>query len=345
MEKSLCHTYITPAAILLAAVTAVMWSGEIAAGIRTAADACVYTMIPSLYFMLILSGLFMKSGLCSKAARFLERAARLLFGCSGEVAVIFIVSQVAGYPVGCTMLSKLAEKGQITRKRASLLSGCCYGCGPAFIGAIFTVSQDGRIVFTACTLSNFILFLLCSRIGGKDDRRPEASSLQGKLSPVEATISGGKAMLRICAMVLLFGALFGMAEGMGLLDCLGERFENILSPFLEISRITNCLPYPCSFLPWLGAMVSFGGVCVLMQLGAASEGRVNLLSVFFMRASAALITFVIILLYLWFTSPDGQTDTSVSCLAPPFEPYESSPLPSFLLTVMTFMLLLNAEKE
>lgn len=345
MEKSLCHTYIIPAAILLATAAAVMWSGEIAAGIRTAADACIYTMIPSLYLMLILSGLFMKSGLCSKAAYLLERSARMLFGCSGEVAVIFLVSQAAGYPVGCTMLSALAEKGQITRKRASLLSGCCYGCGPAFIGAIFTVSQDGGIVFTACTLSNFILFLLCSRIGGKSDRRPESASPQGRLSTVEATVSGGKAMLRICAMVLLFGALFGAAEGMGLLDILGSRLENTLSPFLEISRITSCLPYPRSFLPWLGAMVSFGGVCVLMQLSAASEGRVNILYVFFMRASAASLTFIIIFLYLHFTSPDAQTNAFVSCLAPPFEPYEGSPLPSILLTIMTFMLLMTAERE
>ncbi len=344
MEKKLYHTFIVSAVILLSAAATVTWSREVADGIRVAVDACIYTMIPSLYAMLILSGLFMKSGICAKASRVIEKPVRAIFGCSGEVFTIFIVSQFAGYPVGCTMLSTLVESGRITKHRASILSGCCYGCGPAFLGAVFSSSKDVHSIFIACTISNLLLFLCCSRVNGKSDL-PCKQNDSFSLSLVEATISSGKAMLRICAMVLLFGAVFGIIEGTGLQNLIDAEFGNIIFPFLEISRIADCLPYSHETLPWLGAMISFGGVCVLMQLGAASQGKISLGFVLFMRTLAALITFIVIAFLNPFTpSEDAIAAVAVDC-SPVFEMGSSTPLPSIILKIMTFMLLGIPKKE
>ncbi len=346
MEKYSFRTGAVCAAFLVITAAVLLCGTEIFRGMRDSVDACLYTMIPSLYAMMICSEIFISSGIAEYTARFFHKPARFIFGADGQVLVIFLFSQAAGYPVGARMICRLYEKGQLSRTQASWLSGVCYGGGPAFLSALFADnSRHGLYIFIASTFSNLLIFTaMCRPLKLKCKNAPHNSSLSSGTSLVEAAASSGAALLKICSMVIVFGGIAGLLEGLGLNRLFPENIYRYILGFAEISRITGCFPYASYELPVLGAALSFGGICVLMQLNAVTEGKLNMTRITAVRMTASLLTWV--QLYLWqsFFPSEDAVHTAVTNVQS-FSPSDASPLPSLLLLIMTTILLLSTDRS
>ncbi len=341
MEKSSVRSLILQLAVILSMTAAAVYSFNISLGIKTAALACINTMIPSLFAMMICTELFMSCGLHLKAAKLINKPSQLLLKCSGEIPVIFLVSQISGYPIGAKMLSVLVKENRLSKRKASLLSGCCFGCGPAFLGALFTESHHVFLVFSACFISNLLLFLICAGVKNKNVPRGTFSETQPpNVSLVKATVSAGVSMLKICAMVLMFGGIFGIISALDIDSLIGNRFGNIIYGFLEISRITEFTANTEAFLPILGAMLSFGGVCVLMQINAVADGYINIWYTAVFRLISCGITYIILKIICFYSGTNEMSAVYTQAVfSVPETISAAAPLPSVLLLIMSFMLL------
>ena len=89
-----------------------------------------------------------------------------------------------------------------------------------------------------------------------------------------AVTSAGRTLLKLCGMILCFAALTGIFQAAGLFRCctalmqqLGVSFPlaDLVRSILEISNCVE-LPLPVPLrIPVLAGLLSFGGVCVLLQ--------------------------------------------------------------------------------
>lgn len=358
MENLRVYPYLKGILLLLITGAVLCWGSTVYEGMKSAVQVCLETMIPSLYAMMICSTLFLNCGTDRILSRPLHKPARFLFGCSGRVFVIFLLSQAAGYPVGARMLCELSEKGQLTRRQASWFAGVCFGGGPAFLSALFASNpEDGRAVFLTGFLANGILFCCMSRFLHAD-KLPEKETLsasKGASALVEAAVSGGIAILKICAMVILFGGILSLAKEAGLLalpsfllsrliQSTPEQTAQLLCGFAEISHITALFPYGTSQLPVLGAMLAFGGICVLLQIAAVAGDRIHMGCVLLLRCAAAALTGLLLFLrQMWM--PAEETAAAAVIWEIPQNIQTGSPLPAIFLLVMTGMLLCSVRQK
>ena len=121
---------------------------DVRGAVSGAMGRCLGILIPSLYAMLIVSSLLIRSGALGKLSRLLTPLGKI-FGMDGEVCGVFLLSIFAGYPVGSRLLAALVSENRLDRRRASLLAGVCFGAGPAFIsGCIRALNRTAlRAVF------------------------------------------------------------------------------------------------------------------------------------------------------------------------------------------------------
>lgn len=345
MEKKRHCPYISYTAVFIVTVCVLMYGYPISLGMRHAVETCIYTMIPSLYAMMICSTLFLSSGLHRIFSQILNVPARLLFGCSGDILAVFLLSQAAGYPVGAKMLCSLMHDKQLTKKQASWLSGTAFGGGPAFLSALFAQNKKyATVVFLSCFISNILIFSVMTRFLHLKNSMP-SGNIHNHINSsviVNSVSESGTALLRICAMVIMFGGLSGIAESLGLFSLLPENAEKILLSITEISRITELIPCRISFLPVAGALLSFGGICVIMQIAAVSEGNINISCVLLIRILSSCITWLILTLFVKL-SPIENTVEAAVIFSAPADVQTGSPLPALLLLLMTFILLNTAK--
>lgn len=349
MRKSLCHDIFFAAALIILIACVLTNSFLVFKGMQSAVKICLETMIPSLYAMMILSELFISCGFHNLLGKMLKAPAKLLFKSSGQVLAIFLFSQIAGYPVGTRMLISISDKINLSKKQISLLSGICFGGGPAFIFSLFANKKDDAFaVFLACFLSNLIIFIFISRFIKADYNSTSDTFIGSKsftTALTDATVQSGTAILKICAMIIMFGGLLGLKELPFIHNIAHEKYSEIILGMLEISRITSLFPYGREMLPYIGALLSFGGICVLMQLSALAKDRINTGYVFVTRIAAAALTWLLLFLREIFIREE-QTETAAAIIAHDnLNIVSFSPLPSLLLLVMTFILLRSAEKK
>ena len=345
MEKLRLGSYISYTAVFIITVCVVMYGYPISQGMKHAVETCLNTMIPSLYAMMICSTLFLSSGLHRILSRFLNAPARILFGCSGDVLVIFLLSQTAGYPVGAKMLCTLCRNGQLTKKQASWLAGVCFGGGPAFLSALCADNKKyASAVFLSCFLSNLLIFSVMSRfLHLKNDLSCCCAHNSLRSSDIVEAVSGsGIALLRICTMVIMFGGIIGLSEASGLFTFIPENANDIVLSITEISRITEIIPCSRSLLPAAGTLLSFGGICVLMQIAAVSEGDLNMMILLILRIFAAGLTWLFLTAFIRIFPEENVLEAAV-VWQPPSDIQSGSPVPSLLLLLMTFMLLKTAK--
>lgn len=322
-------------------------------GMQYAVKVCLETMIPSLYAMMILSELFISCGFHTLLGKVLKFPARYIFKSSGQILTIFLFSQIAGYPIGTKMIVNMNENGSLTKKQASILSGVCFGSGPAFIVSLFeNKKEDAAAVFLAGLLSNLIIFTIISRAM---HIQPE-SNVQNIHKPLhissmitDAAVKSGKALFKICAMIIMFGGILELKELPFLKFITKYKYSDIIFSTLEISRITSIFPYSRELLPFIGAVLSFGGICVLMQISAVSKDKINISYIFFIRIIAAIITWLLLYLREMFIPIQTEFQTETASViyneSNNLNIETFSPIPSILLLIMTFMLLISADRK
>lgn len=318
------------------------------------AERCIYIVIPSLFAMMAVSGIIVRSGITGLLPRAAGRLGRLIFGMEETVLPIFTFGMFAGYPVGVKMLCDEYSAGNLTKRRAELLSGLCFGAGPAFIFGCLSVqlySSDraGLIILFSAVAANVLLAAAMSGVLRKtasEPRKRRSVCISGEML-TDSILKSGRSMADICIMITAFSVITEMLDRIGVIAAAGELLSGIFPvssdtggalarAFLDITNISGLPSGDASLLPYISALVSFGGVCVIFQLSALAAGRLSLRPFMLTRCAAAVLSFVICSIIMPHFYIAEAVEVSTLHLG---SGRVASPVPSFMLILMTLMLL------
>ncbi len=242
-------------AILAAAVMfCTLDTAAVAGAVCDSVMRCINIVIPSLFAMMIVSSLIVRSGALTVMPKWCGRISRILFGMDRSIFPIFTFGMFAGYPVGIKMLCEEYDAGRLSKKRTELLAGLCFGAGPAFtFGCIshqlYSSDSAGKAILISNISANLILTLIMSFFLRKSCGE-SSKSRKFSLSPemlTDSVVRSGRAMGDICIMIMAFsvvnslliriGAAAAVGELLAKLTCLDRRSGEAL--FAALLDITN----------------------------------------------------------------------------------------------------------
>ncbi len=297
--------YILSCVSLLAALMILMYPADIGGAVGAAVSSCLEVMIPSLFGFTVLSVYLQSSGLYRVALKPLTVPFSRLMRLDEELCAVFILSNIGGYPVGARLISELVRQSRLSRDDAGRMLCFCYGSGPSFVISIvgqrvFGDAAAGAVIFAACFLSSLIIGCIVSCCGRRMILKPadERYDLSSGCF-VSAVMAAAKVMYTVCAMIVGFSVVTAAADIIGLTElseAVSERLGagasagHILPSLLEISRIQGIFPSSEFAAPLCGALLAFGGVCVILQISAVTAGSVPLRGFLLSRLPAATLT-------------------------------------------------------
>ena len=356
MRKSAekASTALKFAALAAAVVFCMTDTASVSKAVSESISHCINVVIPSLFAMMIVSALIVRSGALTVMPKWCGRISRLVFGMEGNIFPIFTFSMLAGYPVGTKMLCDEYNAGRLTKRRAELLSGLCFGAGPAFIfGCIshqlYNSDNAGKVIFISNISANLILALFMSFILRKETLHNDTSRNFCISSEMlaDSVVSSGRAMADICVMIIAFsvvnavlsriGAAAAVGELLSKLTCLDNASgEAIVAAALDITNVSAFPRGDWLLLPYVSALVSFGGICVMFQLSSLTSNRISLRPFIIMRITAAVISFMVCRIILPYFMEYEIVEVSALAVS---RTSSGSAVPSVMLVFMTVMLM------
>ncbi len=311
--KSAVLKYFLCLTAAAAAILILINPSEISDAVSAAVGDCLEVIVPSLFAFTALSVYLQSSGLYHAVLKPLTFPLSKLLRLDEELCAVIILGNIGGYPVGIKLLNSLVDAGRLDKNDAGRLLCCCFGSGPSFVIGIaglrvFGSAAAGGILYAACFMSSLVMAAVV-RSRGKITLKPEPAGLRLDagcfISSVE---TAAKVMFTVCVMITGFAVInallrltgvFAAAESLFGAIGAGENAGAILPALLEVSRLKALKP-AAWVMPLCAALLSLGGVCVLMQVGALA-GRVPLKKFLFSRifsaAMSALFTVPAALLY------------------------------------------------
>lgn len=237
-------------------------------------------VLPSLFPFIVISLIFIKTGLADKASLPLKKATRVL-NLPQSAAVCFILSICSGYPAGSRLVAEFYEGGALTQADCDKLAPLCSTSGPLFIiGSVgFKMFGDkllGLKIFVAHALAVTVFSLIYCRFCKKTQHvSPKSVKSNGNIlydafysAVISVAVAGGFiAFFYVVAQAMQdFYILSPLKNLLGLF--MDEGAANAVS--LGIAEVTT----GCKFLAQsnsqikgalAGFLITFGGISILMQ--------------------------------------------------------------------------------
>ena len=238
------------------------------------------SVLPSLFPFMVVTLIFVKTGVAEKAALPLSRAAdKLKF--PPAAAACFVLSLCSGYPAGSRVVGEFCERGAIRRSEAARCAYLCSTSGPLFIiGSVgfkmFGDKTAGVKILIAHVLSVLIISLIIALCGKKSASAPVKRAKYGGNALYDAfygavvavTVAGGfiaffYVVAAFCADFNLFYPLekalgFILDENLASAVCLGRVEAN--TGCIELSKAGGKLAVALA-----GFSITFGGLSILLQ--------------------------------------------------------------------------------
>lgn len=312
--------------VLISFTGAVYFHEQVGKAVLEAGKRCISVILPSLYLFSILSVFMIKSGILEYFTRPLRKISP-----HAELWGIVFFSQIGGYPTGAQLLHSLYQEGRLTKQQEENLLCSCMGSGFGFLFA--TVGGNLTLALTLwgiLSLPNFFLAWLILRSMPEQENfsLPERKNFSVLLT--ESVENAAAAMLKICGMILAFSAWTGIFNN--IIAHLPEWAESIL----EISNLTKYMQNGGN-LPTAVSLLSFGGICVHIQLATISENHFNWKKFWLSRSLTAGISGILCRTGMKFLFPESipvfWSETKVSLYSAP------SAIPTYCLILMSVFLL------
>ena len=235
-------------------------------------SAFAINVLPCTLPFMIITSLIIDLGALEKICKPLGKVFQKFYGTSSSSSYVFLMSIMAGYPVGSKMTADLYEKGQISRSQAFKMSAFCSNSGPMFIiGTVGTIllgnATIGAILFFSHILSALINGLIYKNIKVKEMENLNKQSASPKTSSTfgEIVSSSVIAALNVGAIICLFFIIIDALNP--IFSLLPANIKPLFEGMIELTRgcidsanlPPNLACIICSFL------ISFGGFSTIMQ--------------------------------------------------------------------------------
>lgn len=289
----------------------IIYSKAVYNAVNTALERCVLIIIPSLFAFMAISRMMIRTGAADFIFKMFDKIFQILLGLPKGCAAVFIISNIAGYPVGCSMLKEKIDLGLTDKRSAEAMSIYCYGAGPAFlinaVGAgIFGSTRIGLIIFLSVISANAVLAAIINRIYDlhiEPDRiRSSGSDFSEAL--VSSVTSAGEDIIKMCSVIVFLSAVIAVNDSYGITNCVSDIFglsDNSLLIFKSLFEITNINGISRNAyhtLPYLGAVCGFGGLSVIMQIKSVIGKSFNLKLFFKWMPVKMILCFLFTKLYI-----------------------------------------------
>ena len=291
-----------------------------AKGAQLGLHLCTDILIPSLFPFMVLSSFVIKSGLAERLGKLLAPLVKVLFRLPGCTGATILLGLIGGYPTGAIGVSELHRQKKITSAQAEQLLLFTVCAGPAFvmstIGTQLSASKAvGGILFAAQLLSAIILGILTRFFydaSSEAETTTPAQEVRLSSALVGSCLAAARAMLNMCAFVVLFSALLGVAAQVSLANIILKPFEFFHAPapiinsmiplLLEVTNGCSAVISSRAPIELLAFALSWGGLCVHFQVFSIAEGiNFSKSKFFFARLlHAALSTIITHFLFIVF---------------------------------------------
>ena len=343
--------------IIILMFASILYIDDVKIAASTSISNCLTLIIPSMYSFMIIACFILKSNLHTIIGKPFKFVAKYFFKISSDEFSVFLISIFAGYPVGVKMIYELESNNLISKKRAENLSCYCYASGPAFIvGTVATTLYGsikvGMAIFLSITISNIITgliigFMSKEKINTSNDCKAKINLDMNTF--VSSVQSAAKSLFEVCIMILMFSVFYVIISKVGIIAYISENISKlfnintdtssqIVASFFEISNISSFDVNNYFNLPIITGLLSFGGLCVIMQIVAISHGKINIKKIILARIFSSVTSAVIckIIIHKLFVNTTISTylDTQIKSS-------EHSIIPSLALLIMTIILLLK----
>lgn len=329
------------AVLSVTAVLLTVFSAQLADDMRQAVMRCMNIIIPSLFAFMAVSDLMVRSGGYIPLSAPL-RPLSWLAGLPKEYGALFLISNIAGYPVGASMICRMYDRKTLDKRDAERLLCTCYGAGPAFfcsaVGVtVFGSQRTGMLIFLSCAAANIIVSAVVFRIF--PIRRTEQTvnrTFSAEMLP-ESVSAAGRGLFGICSMILFFQMIMTLVSPLTEHIPVTDNTRRTMLAFIEISSLTSLTGTPYRMLPLIAAAGAFGGVCVLMQVYVIVGGRFSLKPFLTARTAGTCVSAGMMrLLWHLFGTKTAAASTGLSIMVN-FNNF----IPSVCLIMMIFLTVLR----
>jgi len=249
--------------MMILLIGAVCFHGQVSSAVITAGKRCLISVLPSLYLFSIIAAFSVKAGLLETLAQPFQRVLKT----DAVLLMTVLFSQIGGYPVGAQLVHGMYQERRISEEQSRILICPCMGCGFGFLLASFGGNTATALfVWMMMSIPNLILALFLIR-NIHTEPRESRQKKPFALLLTESVESAASSMLKVTSMILAFSAVMGIAEG------IFSDLPVIVRSILEISNVSEYAQRGGS--PALTAcLLSFGGICVHLQIGAVCENHI-----------------------------------------------------------------------
>lgn len=296
--------------IILTMAGLIVYSDKAAEAAVSSVKRCITVIVPSLFAFMALSGFMIRSGTAGFISKPFDLTIGRLLRMPKGTSAIFIISNIAGYPVGASMLSEAVRAGRTDRRSAEAMAVYCYAGGPAYlinaVGlGIFSSKGAGLSVFLSVLTANVILAAIVNRLY-KPRMAEQISGIKISADDLVSSVTdAGEKIFDMCFMIVWFSVMLAVAEGTGIprqiSNALGlSKSEGILvRSLVEITSSSSLNRNAIGYLPVLAALCSFGGLCVIMQVYTVIKNSLSLKLFLKWMPLRTVLVFTLSRLYNW----------------------------------------------
>lgn len=282
MKSNRVLQWISLASVVTVLILSLIYIEEAKEGIVKAIENCVIGIVPSLFLNCVISSVLIKCTFGLKP--------KIISSADYGIFMAFILGNICGYPIGAKALSELVSEKTITSEQAEKAICFSFASGPAYILGIvsLTVFNSKLLGFTAFVsmfLSNAVLYIFyCvkNKAIAHDNKCCKAISLTDAV--MESINSSASSMISICSSIVFFSAI------LAIIKVIIPSLNATISAILEISNITSLEGNGILFFVTATVLLSFGGLCVHMQIKCLTGSSFGLKQFYLTRPIQLLLT-------------------------------------------------------
>ncbi|MBR1384794.1 MAG: hypothetical protein IJ555_13455 [Ruminococcus sp.] len=272
-------------AIILCAFAAsiIIYADKVGEAAVMAIKRCVYIIVPSLFSFMAVSKLLIKTDTLKILFKPLDFLLYKLFEIPKGFIGLFVLSNIAGYPIGASIINEMLKTGKTDKASAQSLFICCYAAGPAYIInavglGIYNSMRVGLVLLLSVITTNFLLAIIVIRVFKPNIIDTTSTSTDFGNALTASVTEAGEALFGMCAVIIFFSSVIAVLERIGIFEIFGNTISNntkiFLRSLLEVTSLSDLSPNSLGYLPYVSAAIGFGGICVLLQINSITSSTV-----------------------------------------------------------------------